>query len=146
MRPSTSRSFHILTCHCDFNTVCTFVGLHYNKCIIMHGMKNAKLITVSVSESMALTYKMMTVSNSFWIIFIVVPCMLLQSLLYCSNPCNSLHFKTLKSHTKILKICPYMFWSPLKPSSGGPWPYFATSLNWNVDLHSFWIILPRHTI
>ena len=19
-----------------------------------------------------------------------------------------------------------MFWSPLKPSSGGPWPYFAT--------------------
>jgi hypothetical protein len=28
-----------------------------------------------------------------------------------------------------------MFRSPLKPSSGGPWPYFATLLNWNVDLH-----------
>jgi len=29
-----------------------------------------------------------------------------------------------------------MFRSPLKPSSGGPWPYFARLLNWNVDLHS----------
>ena len=29
-----------------------------------------------------------------------------------------------------------MFQSPLKPSSGGPWPYFARLLNWNVDLHS----------
>ena len=62
-------------------------------------------------------------------------CMLFQSLLYCSNSCTSLHFKTLKSHTKTLKIRPYMFRSPLKPSSGGPWPYFATLLNWNVDLH-----------
>jgi hypothetical protein len=26
-----------------------------------------------------------------------------------------------------------MFRSPLKPSSGGPWPYFAMLLNWNVD-------------
>jgi len=49
-----------------------------------------------------------------------------------------LHFKTLKSHTKTLKICPYMFRSPLKPSSGGSWPYFATLLNWNADLHSLW--------
>jgi hypothetical protein len=48
------------------------------------------------------------------VIFIVVPCMLFQSLLYCSNSCSSLHFKTLKSHTKTLKICPYMFRSPLK--------------------------------
>jgi hypothetical protein len=31
-------------------------------------MENAKLITVSVAQSMALTYKMMTVSKSFWII------------------------------------------------------------------------------
>jgi hypothetical protein len=49
-----------------------------------------------------------------------------------------MHFttlKTLKSHTKKLKIRPYMFRSPLKPSSGGPWPYLATLLNWNVDLH-----------
>jgi len=68
-------------------------------------------------------------------VFIVVPCMLFQSLLYCSNSCISLHFKTLKSHTKTLKIRPYMFRSPLKPSSGGPWPYFARLLNWNVDLH-----------
>jgi len=67
-------------------------------------------------------------------IFIVVPCMLFQSLLYCSNSCTSLHFKTLKSHIKTLKIRPYMFRSPLKPSSGGPWPYFARLLNWNVDL------------
>jgi len=28
-----------------------------------------------------------------------------------------------------------MFRSPLKLSSGGPWPYFARLLNWNVDLH-----------
>jgi len=27
-----------------------------------------------------------------------------------------------------------MFRSPLKPSLGGPWPYFARLLNWNVDL------------
>ena len=47
-------------------------------------------------------------------VFIVIPCMLFQSLLYCSNLCTSLHFKTLKSHTKTLKIRPYMFWSPLK--------------------------------
>jgi len=57
-------------------------------------------------------------------------------LLYCCNSRTSLHFKTLKSHTKTLKILPYMFRSPLKPSSGGPWPYFARLLNWNVDLHS----------
>ena len=57
------------------------------------------------------------------------------SLLYCSNSCTSLHFKTLKSHTKTLKIHPYVFRSPLKPSAGGAWPYFATLLNWNVDLH-----------
>jgi len=34
----------------------------------MHGMENAKLITVPVAQSMALTCKMMTASNSFWII------------------------------------------------------------------------------
>ena len=68
-------------------------------------------------------------------IFIVVPCMLFQSLLYCSNSCTSLHFKTLKSHTKTLNIRPYMFRSSLKPSSWGPWLYFARLLNWNIDLH-----------
>jgi hypothetical protein len=56
-------------------------------------------------------------------------------VLYCSNSCTSLHFKILKSHTKTLKICPYMFRSPLKPSSGGPWPYCIKLLIWNVDLH-----------
>jgi hypothetical protein len=61
-----------------------------------------------------------------------------QSFLYCFNPCTSLYFKTLKSHTKTLKIRPYMFGFPLKPSSGGPWPYFARLLNWKVDLHSWW--------
>jgi hypothetical protein len=64
--------------------------------------------------------------------------MLFQSLLYCSNQCTSLHFKILKSHTKTLKIRPYMFQSPLKPSSEGPWPYFARLLNWNVKLHLLW--------
>jgi hypothetical protein len=34
----------------------------------MHGMENAKLVMVSVAQSMALTYKIMTVSDSFWII------------------------------------------------------------------------------
>jgi len=58
----------------------------------------------------------------------------LISLLYRSNSCTSLHFKTLKSHTKTLKIRPYMFRYPLKPSSGCPRPYFATLLNCNVDL------------
>ena len=57
------------------------------------------------------------------------------SLLYCSKSCTSLHFKTLKSHTKTLKMRPYVLRSPLKPSSGDPWLYFATLLNWNVDLH-----------
>ena len=68
-------------------------------------------------------------------IFIVVPCMLFQSLLYCSNLCTSLHFKKLKSHTKTLTIRRYRFRSPLKQSSGGPWPYFARLLDRNVDLH-----------
>ena len=63
------------------------------------------------------------------------PLTLFKGLLYCSNSCTSLHFKTLKSHTKTHKIRPYMFRSPLKLSSGGPWPYFARLLNWNVDLH-----------
>ena len=53
------------------------------------------------------------------IFFIVVPCMLFQSLVYCSNSCTSRHFKTLKSHTKTLKIRPYIFWSSLKPSFQG---------------------------
>jgi hypothetical protein len=53
-----------------------------------------------------------------------------ESLLYCSNSCISLHFKTLKSHTKTLKIHPHRFQSPLKPSSGGPRPYFALH-RWN---------------
>jgi hypothetical protein len=72
-------------------------------------------------------------------LFIVVPCcMLFQCLLYCSKSCTSLHFKTLKSHTETLKICPYMFRSSRKPSSGGgPWPYFARLLNWNVDLYRY---------
>jgi hypothetical protein len=68
------------------------------------------------------------------IIVVERQCVLL-SLLYCSNSCTSLRFKTLKSHTKTLKIRRYMFRSTLKPSSGGPRPYFARLLNWNVDLH-----------
>jgi hypothetical protein len=36
------------------------------------------------------------------------------SLLFCSNSCTSLNLKTLKLHTKTLKICPYTFRSPLK--------------------------------
>ena len=66
----------------------------------------------------------------------VVPCcMLFQSLLHCSNSCTSLHFKTLKSHTKTRKIRSSMFRSHLKPSSVGPWPYFATLLNWNLLIY-----------
>jgi hypothetical protein len=59
-------------------------------------------------------------------------------ILFFIVPNHALHytFKTLKSHTKTLKIRPYMFQSSLKPSSGGPWLYFATLLSWNVDLHS----------
>jgi hypothetical protein len=61
--------------------------------------------------------------------------MLFQSLLYCSNSCTSLHFKTLKSHTKTLKIRPYMFRSPLKPSSGTPRPYVATRAHTHTHTH-----------
>ena len=43
------------------------------------------------------------------VFFIVVLCMFFQSLLYCSNSCTSLHFKTLKSHTKTLKITCFGF-------------------------------------
>jgi hypothetical protein len=51
-------------------------------------------------------------------------------------PTHAPHYTlTLKPHIKTLKIRPYMFQSPLKPSSGGPWPYFFWLLNWNVDLH-----------
>jgi hypothetical protein len=39
-------------------------------------------------------------------------------LLYCSNSCTSLHFKTLKSQTKTLKIRPYIFRLSLKPTLG----------------------------
>ena len=56
-------------------------------------------------------------TKTFVVIFIVVPCMLFQSLLCCSNSCTSLHFKILKSDTKTLKIRLYMFRSPLKLSS-----------------------------
>jgi hypothetical protein len=72
-------------------------------------------------------------NNNFF--FNVVPCMLFKFLLYCSNSKTSLHFKTLKSHIKTLKIRPYMFRSSLKPYPGGPWPYFARLVNWNVGLH-----------
>jgi hypothetical protein len=76
------------------------------------------------------------IDRHLYTVFIVVPCcMLFQFVLYYSNSCTSLHFKTQKSHTKTLKIRPYMFRSPFKPSSGGPWPYFARLLNWNIDLH-----------
>jgi len=54
------------------------------------------------------------------VMFIVVLCCMLFHCLYCSNSCTSLHFKILKSHIKTLKIRSYMFQSPLKPSSGGP--------------------------
>ena len=74
--------------------------------------------------------------NYYTVFFIVVPwCMLFPSFLYCSNSRTSLHLKILKSHTKALKIRSCMFRPPLKPSSGGPWLYFARLLNWNVDLH-----------
>jgi len=52
-------------------------------------------------------------------------------LLYYSNSCTPLHFKTLKSHTKTLKIRPYVFWSPSKPSLGGPWLYFTMLLGYH---------------
>jgi hypothetical protein len=50
---------------------------------------------------------------------------------------RALHYtlKNKKFDTKTLKIRPYMFRSPLKPSSEGPLLYFARLLNWNVDLH-----------
>jgi hypothetical protein len=53
------------------------------------------------------------------------------ALLYCSNSWTSLHFLTMKSHNKTLKIRHYMFWFPLKPSSESPWSCFVRLLNWN---------------
>ena len=86
-------------------------------------------------------------------IFIFVPCMLFQSLLYCSNSCTSLQFKILKSHTKTLKIRPYMFRSPLKPSSGDPWPYIpwhspdqiGTHTHTDTHTQTEWIDIQPHT-
>ena len=43
-------------------------------------------------------------------IFIVVPRMLFQSLLYCSKSCTSLHFKTLK-HLKFAPTCFSSLWN-----------------------------------
>jgi hypothetical protein len=65
----------------------------------------------------------------------IAPYILFQSLLYCSNSCISLHFKTLESHTKTLKIRSYMFRSPLKPSSEVACPYFATLLNMTLSIY-----------
>jgi len=57
------------------------------------------------------------------------------SLLCCSNSCTSLHFKTLKSQAKTLKIRPYMFRSPLKPSSRGSMAVLRYVTESDVDLH-----------
>jgi hypothetical protein len=66
--------------------------------------------------------KMQVYQNLLFHLFFIVPS---HALLYT--------FETLKSHTKTLKIHPYMFPVPLKPSSGSPWPYFARLPNWNVS-------------
>jgi len=66
--------------------------------------------------------------------------MLFQYLLYCSKSCTSPHFKVLKSYTKTFKIRPYMFRSSLKPSLGGPWPYFSRLLNF-IDLFRLCLIV-----
>jgi hypothetical protein len=44
-----------------------------------------------------------------------------SNISFFTVPTNAhfIHFKTLKSHIKILNICLYIFWSLLKPSSGG---------------------------
>jgi len=48
-------------------------------------------------------------------LFFIVPTHALHYIV----PTHALHNTlTLKSHAKTLKIRPYMFWSPLKPSSG----------------------------
>jgi hypothetical protein len=55
--------------------------------------------------------------SSYWYTFVICYAQSgieIKSLLYCSNSCTSLCFKTLKSQTKTLKIRPYMFRSPLK--------------------------------
>jgi len=50
--------------------------------------------------------------------FIVVPCcMLSQYLLYCSNSCTSLHFKTLK-HLKSARTCFGLLWNHLQGVRG----------------------------
>ena len=70
------------------------------------------------------TYSLLYRAACFFTLFFIVPT-------------HALHYtlKYYNSTLKPLKIRPYMFRSPLKPSSGGPWPYFPRLLNWNVDLH-----------
>jgi len=49
-------------------------------------------------------------SRSFTTLLIPMPMEhMLLSVLYCSNSCTSLHFKTLKSHAKHLKFGPTYF-------------------------------------
>jgi hypothetical protein len=61
--------------------------------------------------------------------FVISQKTFIQSLLlFFIVPTHALHytFKTLKSHTKTLKIPLYILRSPLKPFSGGPWPYLVS--------------------
>jgi hypothetical protein len=71
--------------------------------------------------------------------------MLSQSLLYFSNSCISINFKTLKSNMKTIKIISYRFRYPWKPFLADPSPYSYSCLKWNVDVHllqklsAFWM-------
>jgi hypothetical protein len=105
------------------------------------------MMGMMMPETCWAVFKRQAINMKYWCIWLVdlfeciflssllYRALLFQYLLYCSNSYTSLYFKTLKSHTKTLKIRPYMFRSSLKPSSKSPWPYFARLLNWNVDLH-----------
>jgi hypothetical protein len=106
----------ILKCSCDWKTI-----IHFQKVIVDEPQRTGVHAQLKLSFEYNTTWFR---SRKNYFFFIVLT--------------HTLHyiFKTIKSHTKTLKICPYMFWSPLKSSSGGPWPYFARLLNWNVDLHT----------
>jgi len=93
--------------HCNWEGIAPFRSWGF--CVIFH--------------SLQLNFSPFFGQLKIWleIIFIVVPCcMLFKSLLYCSNSCTSLHFKTLKSHTKT-KFAPTYFgllWNHLQGVHG----------------------------
>ena len=84
---------------------------------------------LTVRRSITLVHLQLDAQNSCLFIYNTFIIRILINILYVNKQ------EFCASSWRSTKVRPYMFRSPLKPSSGGPWPYFVRLLNWNVDLH-----------